>query len=90
MWLQNVESCSHKIEMWLQNVESCSHVTATFEMWLQYFKICNYVTATFEIWLQNSKSDRKIHKYDGKFLKMTATFFNDCNLKKMLSPNWDS
>ena len=86
-WLQN-SKCDRKmlkVAVIIRNVtatfnilqsdfEICNHVTATLEMWLQFFKICHHVTATFEIWLQNSKSDRKIRKYDGKFWKMTAIF----------------
>ena len=34
---------------------------------LQFFKFCNHMTATFKLRPQNSKSDSKIHKYDGKF-----------------------
>ena len=87
IWLQN-SKCDRKmlkVAVIIRNVtatfnilqsdfEICNHVTATLEMWLQFFKICTHVTATFEIWLQNSKSDRKIRKYDGKFWKMTAIF----------------
>ena len=86
-WLQ-ISKCDRKmlkIAVIIRNViatfnilqshfEIWSHVTATFVMWLQFLKICSHVTATFELWLQNSKSDRKIRKYDNKFWKMTAIF----------------
>ena len=43
------------------------NVTATFNVSQSDYEICNHLTATFKMWLQNSKSNRKIYKYDGQF-----------------------